>query len=486
MSDFAEPVVPELAHDLARELCSEADLAFNAELFKGYEGRRLKAAVALALLWLITLGLHLVPWGRSLVLCVTALMSVHALRVLSARPLAAPQPLPSTQNDLAQADLAQADLAQADLFPAAQVTTQDWPYVSLLVAAKNEEQVIGKLVESLLHIDYPSHLYDLWIIDDYSTDRTPEILRDLSKQYPRLNVINRGPEATGGKSGALNLVWPQTKGDLLAVFDADAHVPSDLLRYVVPMFDEQANGGKTGAVQVRKAIANASTNFWTRGQKAEMALDTYMQERRIAVGGIGELRGNGQFVRRSVIAQCGGWNEETITDDLDLTIQLHLHQWDIGLLFAPPVEEEGVTTAVALWHQRNRWAEGGFQRYLDYWRQLVKNRMGWQKSIDMAGFWIIQYMMPAVVVPDFAIALIRHQLPIFGPITLLGIAMSLWGMFMTLRRAETTSLWSAAVQTFRGTVYMLHWVLVIATMAMRISVRPKKLKWVKTIHGAAD
>ena len=252
------------------------------------------------------------------------------------------------------------------------------------------------------------------------------------------------------------------------------------------MFDEQANGGKTGAVQVRKAIANASTNFWTRGQKAEMALDTYMQERRIAVGGIGELRGNGQFVRRSVIAQCGGWNEETITDDLDLTIQLHLHQWDIGLLFAPPVEEEGVTTAVALWHQRNRWAEGGFQRYLDYWRQLVKNRMGWQKSIDMAGFWIIQYMMPAVVVPDFAIALIRHQLPIFGPITLLGIAMSLWGMFMTLRRAETTSLWSAAVQTFRGTVYMLHWVLVIATMAMRISVRPKKLKWVKTIHGAAD
>ncbi|MEL6780255.1 MAG: glycosyltransferase family 2 protein, partial [Cyanobacteria bacterium J06597_16] len=183
---------------------------------------------------------------------------------------------------------------------------------------------------------------------------------------------------------------------------------------------------------------------------------------------------------------CGGWNEETITDDLDLTIQLHLQQWNIGLLFSPAVEEEGVTAALPLWHQRNRWAEGGFQRYLDYWRQLAKNKLGWQKSIDMAGFWIIQYMMPAVVLPDFAIALLRRQLPIFGPITILGVVLSVWGMWKTLRRAEPTSIVSAAVQTVRGTVYMLHWVVVIATMAIRISIRPKRLRWVKTIHGAAS
>ena len=214
-----------------------------------------------------------------------------------------------------------------------------------------------------------------------------------------------------------------------------------------------------------------------------MALDSYMQERRIAIGGIGELRGNGQFVRRSAIAQCGGWNEETITDDLDLTIQLHLRQWNIGLLFTPAVGEEGVTGALALWHQRNRWAEGGFQRYLDYWRQLAQNRLGWQKSIDMASYWIIQYMMPAVVVPDLAIALVRRQMPVFGPIVMLSFGISCVGMFKTLRRAEETSVWSAAVQTVRGNLYMLHWIVVIATMAMRISVRPKKLKWVKTVHG---
>lgn len=466
MADFAEPLATEF--DLESELAFDTSF-FEGEMFKGYEGRRLKAAIALATLWLITLGLHLAPWGRSLVLLVTLIMSTHALRVMFSKPLQAPQPLPST-------------LA----LPKSQVASsafENWPYVSLLVAAKNEEHVIGKLVESLLHIDYPTNRYDLWIIDDYSTDATPQILDGLAEKYPQLNVVHRGPDARGGKSGALNLVWPQTKGDLLAVFDADAHVSQNLLRHVVPMFDANKGGAKTGAVQVRKAIANADTNFWTRGQKAEMALDVYMQERRIAIGGIGELRGNGQFVRRDAIAQCGGWNEETITDDLDLTVQLHLNKWNIGLLFEPAVEEEGVTSAVALWHQRNRWAEGGFQRYLDYWRPILKNRLGWQKSIDMAGFWIIQYMMPAVVVPDVAIALIRHQLPVFGPITILGVVMSVWGMFTTVRRAELMSLWSAIVQTVRGTVYMLHWVVVIATMAMRISVRQKQLKWVKTVHG---
>ena len=434
------------------------------ELFRGYDGRRIKAAIALSSLWTLTAVLHLVRWGHQFVFAIAVLMGIHALRVMLSKPQSAPVPLPAVSS--------QDDLSVVSSY-------EEWPYVSLLVAAKNEESVIGDLVESLLQIDYPTSRYDLWIIDDNSSDRTPEILDNLAQQHPALHVVHRGPNAKGGKSGALNLVWPQTKGDILAVFDADAQVPDSLLRRVVPMFGED----RTGAVQVRKSIENAGTNFWTRGQKAEMALDTYMQERRIAIGGIGELRGNGQFVRREAIEQCGGWNEETITDDLDLTIQLHLRQWNIGLLFAPAVGEEGVTRAKALWHQRNRWAEGGFQRYLDYWRQLAKNRLGWNKSIDMADYWIIQYMMPAVVVPDLAMALIREQMPVFGPIVTLSVGMSCVGMFKTLRREEETSVWSAAVQTVRGNLYMLHWIVVIATMAMRISVRPKKLKWVKTTHG---
>lgn len=469
MTDFVEPAASDFdwpEFDLSEFDLDTDHLSFNPELFEGYDGRRLKAAIALFLLWMLTALLHSVSWGHELVMTVTLLMAFYALRVIFSTPKAPPAPLPSIQ-------------AVSPVQPA---ETESWPHVSLLVAAKNEAQVIGQLVENLLHLDYPQDRYDLWMIDDNSTDETAAILDRWAQRNSRVNVIHRGAGATGGKSGALNLVWPQTKGDILAVFDADAQVPRDLLRHVVPMFDAAQGGQQTGAVQVRKAIANANQNFWTRGQKAEMALDCYMQQRRIAIGGIGELRGNGQFVRRSAIAQCGGWNEETITDDLDLTIQLHLNQWNIGLLFTPAVGEEGVTDALALWHQRNRWAEGGFQRYLDYWRLLAKNRLGWRKSIDMLDFWIIQYMMPLVVLPDLALALIRHQMPVYGPITALAVGMSAVGMFTTLRQTQQTSVWSAMIQTVRGSLYMLHWLVVIGTMSMRISVRPKRLKWVKTVH----
>lgn len=483
MTDFAEPAASEFdlsEFDLSEFDLSEFDLSdfhlesdsvFDADMFKGYDGRRLKAAIALSLLWLLTAFLHSVSWGHEFVWLFAGLVGIYALRVILSKPSASPNALPSVQS------------LSADLPP---IDTSNWPYVSLLVAAKNEEKVIGQLIEDLLRLDYPQDRYDLWIIDDYSTDTTAEIVDECAARDIRVNVVHRGANATGGKSGALNLVWPQTKGDLLAVFDADAQVSPDLLRHVVPMFDSGQGGEKTGAVQVRKAIDNAKTNFWTRGQKAEMALDCYLQQRRIAVGGIGELRGNGQFVRRSAIAQGGGWNEETITDDLDLTIQLHLNQWDIGLLFTPAVGEEGVTTAKALWHQRNRWAEGGFQRYLDYWRPIAKNSLGWRKFLDMLSFWIIQYMMPLVILPDLTLALIRHQLPVYGPITMLAVAVSAIGMFTTLRQAEQTSTWSAIVQTIRGSFYMLHWLVVIATMAIRISIRPKQLKWVKTVHGASS
>lgn len=342
-------------------------------LDQGLVGRRRKAAVALSLVWGSVVALHLLSWGVWLVLALTLVMIVHALRVVFVRPPQPPEPLSEEHS-----------------------SPDSWPYVSLLVAAKNEESVIGGLVRHLCSLDYPAHRYDLWVIDDNSSDRTSQILDRLAQQYPQLNVIHRDATATGGKSGALNLVWPQTQADIIAVFDADAQVPPDLLRRVLSYFDQPS----VGAVQVRKAIANARTNFWTKGQVAEMALDTFFQQQRIALGGIGELRGNGQFVRRQALETCGGWNEETITDDLDLTLRLHLNHWDIDFLCYPAVQEEGVTRAMGLWHQRNRWAEGGYQRYLDYWRWIAQNRMGFSKTFDLVMFLITQYVLPMAAIPE--------------------------------------------------------------------------------------
>lgn len=390
----------DLLSDLSEVEESEAEALSPTSMASFSAGRRRKAAVVLIIIWSSTVVLHLVSWGTWFVLGLTTLFGVHALRIVCARPHRRTEPL--------------ADDAIADA-----------PFVSLLVSAKNEEAVIGNLVKMLCNQNYPNEKYEVWVIDDNSTDRTPKILSQLEREYENLKVLRRAAGSTGGKSGALNQVLPLSKGEILAVFDADAQVQPDLLRHVLPLFDQE----KVGAVQIQKAIANVSENFWTAGQAAEMALDTYVQQQRVALGGIGELRGNGQFVRRKALETCGGWNEETITDDLDLTFRLHLARWDIECVAQPKVEEEGVTKALALWHQRNRWAEGGYQRYLDYWRPLVSNRLGTRKTYDLFMFLLAQYLLPTAQVPDILMAIARNRLPVLSPITTLAMLMSTVWMF---------------------------------------------------------
>ena len=117
---------------------------------------------------------------------------------------------------------------------------------------------------------------------------------------------------------------------------------------------------------MRKAVTNAQDNWLTRVQAMEMAFDAQIQQGRLAGGGVAELRGNGQLLRRDLLEACGGFNEETVTDDLDLSFRLLLQEARIGILWDPPVLEEAVETLQALWKQRQRWAEGGLQRFLDY------------------------------------------------------------------------------------------------------------------------
>ncbi|AFY50813.1 glycosyl transferase [Nostoc sp. PCC 7524] len=420
-----------------------------------FQGRRGKAALVLTIVWSSTIALHLASWGSIFILGLTTLLGIHALVIVFAKPR-------RYQKEI-----------QGEL-----------PFISVLVAAKNEEAVIGKLVKNLCNLEYPNGQYEVWIIDDHSSDKTPHVLAELAKEYDNLKVLRRSAQASGGKSGALNQVLPLTKGDIVAVFDADAQVASDLLLQVVPLFQRE----KVGAVQVRKAIANAKENFWTKGQMAEMALDTWFQQQRAALGGIGELRGNGQFVRRAALESFGGWNEETITDDLDMTFRLHLDNWDIECVFYPAVQEEGVTNAIALWHQRNRWAEGGYQRYLDYWDLILKNRMGTRKTWDLLMFLLTMYILPTAAIPDLLMSVARHRLPILGPVTSLSVTMSVVGMYAGLKRIRQEQKFNVStpfvllLQTVRGTLYMLHWLVVMSSTTARMSVRPKRLKWVKTVH----
>lgn len=418
--------------------------------------RRLKAGTVLGCLWLGIAALHLISWGYLVAWAVTGIFCLRALKLVTTKVAAPPVLIPP----------------------------QVYPFISLAIAAKNEAAVITNLVESLCNLDYPADRYEVWAIDDNSTDRTPEILDTLAQKYPQLQVLHRTAKDTGGKSAALNQVVTLMQGELIGVFDADAQVAPDFLYQVLAYFQTP----NLGAIQLRKAISNSDTNFLTRGQQAEMALDAYLQQQRIGQGGIGELRGNGQFVRRTALISCDGWNELTITDDLDLTIRLHLTGWEIELMSYPPVGEEGVTTFKALWHQRNRWAEGGFQRYLDYGRSIASNRLSTKKTLDLLSFLAIQYLLPPAGIPDFLMSVWLKHPPLLLPMTAsLGLALPLWSIWVGLSRSyqqanrpvKTTTL---LTQTAIGLLFILHWLVVMPFAILRMAILPKQLKWVKTLR----
>jgi 1,2-diacylglycerol 3-beta-glucosyltransferase len=410
-----------------------------------HRNRRLKATLVVLLVWGFVSLLHWQPQTQWLMLGLTAVLTVQTVRMLMAK--ANP---PRIEGD-------------ADL-----------PKVSILVPAKNESVVLPDLVHSLFHLNYPSTHLDIRIVDDGSTDETPQILSKLQANFPGLQVHRR--ESKGGKSGALNAVFPFTQGEIVLVCDADAQLPANFLRQTVPLFQKKA----IGAVQVRKVISNADTNFLTRCQQMEMSCDAFLQTHRIAVRGISELRGNGMFVRRELLEKCNGWNEDTVTDDLDLCFKLYLTGTEIEFVTVPAIQEEGVTTWKQLWHQHSRWAEGGYQRYLDYFPQILT--LGWAKEIDLLLFFILQFLLPIGLIPDLLWTIFYSHHPVLFPLQILLSIILTVAFIVGLYQYQTLRGWPLLWATVQGSLYMVHWIAVMIVTTIRLCLKPQELNWIKTEH----
>ncbi len=360
----------------------------------------------------------------------------------------------------------------------------DLPAVDLVVAARDEEAVIGRLVERLSQLDYPKERLRFWVVDDGSEDGTAAVLAEQQLLHPQLQVVRRPRNAGGGKSGALNTVLPQLTGRWLMVLDADADLQSDVLLRLVPF----AEAGGWAAVQLRKAVVNAGHNLVTRCQAMEMALDAVIQEGRLQAGGVVELRGNGQLLRREAVLACDGFNEATVTDDLDLSFRLLLEGQPVGLLWNPPVQEEAVTSLPALWRQRQRWAEGGLQRFFDYWPRLWSEALPAQKRLDLAVFFLLQYGLPVMASADLLVSLLSQSAPAFWPLSLLAFGLSGGAILKgCLRPSEGPALPAMDLANLAlGIFYLGHWFVVIPYTTLRMALLPKTLVWAKTLHVGAS
>ncbi|MBD2357328.1 glycosyltransferase family 2 protein [Tolypothrix sp. FACHB-123] len=410
-----------------------------------HRDRRLQASLVVILTWICVSLLHLVPELQWLIVGLTVVLAVQMFRMLLAKP----------------ANL----VIEDDTYV---------PLVSIVVPAKNESAVLSDLVHSLFDVDYPRDRLDIWIVDDGSTDDTPDILSNLQTKFPDLQVYSR--QSTNGKSAALNAVFPGTKGEMLLICDADAQLPINILRQTVPLFQNKG----IGAVQVRKSIFNVHTNFLTRCQQMEMICDSFLQTHRIAVGGMSELRGNGMLLRRELIEKCQGWNEDTVTDDLDFCFKLYLVNSEIEFVTSLAIQEEGVTTWKQLWHQHCRWAEGGYQRFLDYFPQILT--LGWKKEIDLLLFFLLQFLLPIALIPDLLWTLFYSDRSVLWPLqTILGIILTsafIVGLYQYQNLRGLSLLWA----TIQGSLYMVHWVPMMMVVTLRMCVQKQRSRWIKTKH----
>jgi len=473
--------------------------------------RRAKAALFLLACGLAGLLPHgLGPWGRLLpAVGLAGLLGAHAVRTVFFRPLGAavfttegswngavassgagkPEPPgirpqdqllgPGGEPGSVALSRTRADSAGlSDAIPA------PLPSVDVVVAARDEEAVIARLVERVLRLRWPAERLRLWVIDDGSEDRTPQRLAELQEVHPQLRVLRRGRDAGGGKSGALNLVLQQLQGRWMLVLDADADLQPDLLERLIPY----AEAGGWAAVQLRKAEVNAEVNWLTRAQAMEMAFDAFIQEGRLARGGVAELRGNGQLLRRDAVHTAGGFNEATITDDLDLSFRFLLAGLPVGVLWDPPVCEEAVLTVPALWRQRQRWAEGGLQRFLDYGDQLISDRLNGAQKRDLLAFFILQYVLPVMAVADLAGALLTRTPPGMWPFSVVALGLSGFSIAAGCgRRSEGPPLPAPTpLHIALAMAYLLHWFVVIPWVTLKMALLPKKLVWAKTVHRGEE
>ncbi len=361
------------------------------------------------------------------------------------------------------------------------------PFVSIMIPAHDEESVITKTIETVFKLDYPN--YEVIVIDDRSTDNTARVLTELERRYDgKLKILIRDKSAFPGKSAVLNDALKLATGEAILVFDADAEMAPDFLTKLV--YELQPKD--VGAVQARKVIKNKDTNILTKCQNNEMTMDTHFQITRDAVKGAVELRGNGELIKREALEDIGGWNNYTITDDLDMSTRLHIKGWDVRFCYDATVYEEGIMYLIPLYRQRRRWLEGTIRRYLEYFGDiLTSKKMSLRVRLDMIAY-ISEFIMPAWFIIEIVILLMKIIIKdapayiLFSSI-IMGCIIGLGFMLAcrySLRRYDKMSRIDALIQSVLTSVYLLLiWFPLVLFIGTKILFMKKDMNWGKTAHG---
>jgi cellulose synthase/poly-beta-1,6-N-acetylglucosamine synthase-like glycosyltransferase len=271
------------------------------------------------------------------------------------------------------------------------------PKVTTQLPIYNERHVVERLIKAIVNIDYPKELHEIQVLDD-SNDETKSMVSDLVNKYREMgfnikHVVRR--DRDGFKAGALNLGLEKAEGEFLAIFDADFVPDKDFLYQTIPFFYERP---KVALVQTRWGHINRNYSLLTIAQSIGMDGHFIIEQGARAWNGLYmNFNGTAGIWRREAIIDAGGWNFDTLTEDLDLSYRAQLKGWNTKYLFEVVAPSELPVDINAYKSQQHRWAKGSIQTAKKLLPQIFRANESLIKKVE-AFIHLNQYMVHPMMI----------------------------------------------------------------------------------------
>lgn len=239
------------------------------------------------------------------------------------------------------------------------------PFVSVCIPAFNEEQSIQNTVEKTLCLDYPKSRLEVIVINDGSTDKTSSIVEGLLEKHSNLRLIN---QKNMGKGAALNAGLAASRGEYFVVLDADSYPRKDALQRLLPHFTSD----RVATVLPLMKLDEART-LLQKIQWCEYMINFFYKKLMGLVDCIHVAPGPFSVYRKDIIQRIGSFDENNLTEDLEISLRLQKNDYRIIQTFDTQVYTSSPTNLRDFYRQRNRWYKGSILNMLKY-RGLVFNR----------------------------------------------------------------------------------------------------------------
>ena len=301
---------------------------------------------------------------------------------------------------------------------------REWPMVTIQLPIYNELFVAERLIDNMAAMDYPRDRLEIQVLDD-STDETVDIVARKVETYRRqglqIHHIRRGTRE-GFKAGALDYGLGLARGEFIAIFDADFLPRPDFLKRTIPYFDDP----RIGVVQTRWEHLNEDYSLITRLQALQLNVHFSVEQTGRRLGNfLLQFNGTAGVWRRRAIEDAGGWQPDTLTEDLDLSIRAQLRGWKIHYLEEVGAPAELPAEMNSFKSQQYRWMKGGAETAKKMLPRVWRSQLSLTQKLHATGHLLASTIFVFVFIAGV------FSVPMLFAIDALGIEPKWYTFFLT-------------------------------------------------------